>query len=273
VTLTGPLVRLLASQWARYLELVISDDGTNVAVMTQGRGPEFTVQLGALFTLCEIDPVAAARMLTLSRALNHGRCFVRMCFTAGSDAPPRVSVMHRRAMHLEHGLRLIAADEQTQLELRSFAGLLQQSSVHGLVLSARAGDAQMRPAVRFARVVTGRRREAVRMRWTHAASRHAPMGSAVSCWAEHHDALLTREHPLLSMWLQPGSGMRAAEVRIEYPEVAVPSAARILDSRVAEVAARFEQLCAEAERATITHLEVILGSAALPALHACVWAA
>ena len=263
-----PLAKLFASQWASYLELMVSDDGTTVAVMTHGRGQQFTAQIQSLLRSCEIETAAADQILELAAALNHGRCLVQLSFVSGSCPQLEVSVCYRRTMHLDHGLRLIGADATAALDVRGCADLLHRCAISGIALSARRGAAAVRPAVHFTQVVTERRREAVRMRLAHAASHYAPCAAAVSRWAEHHDLLLSPERGVLSVAFTPANATHAAQVDIEYADVPTHAAARLVEEHASAAAERFEQLCARAGRTALSYLEVSLQQAQLPVLHA-----
>jgi hypothetical protein len=263
-----PLAVLLAAHWARYVELMVSDQGASVALMTRGGGREFTARVASVLACCEIEPGVAARMLSLTEALKHRHGFLKLTFTPGGDPRPEVSLLHRRAMSIDRGLQLLAVDSALWDDVQGCAALLRQSCVHGVALTARPGSAQLQPALRFVQVIAAQRREAVRMRLAHVASRYAPCPAAVVCWAEHHDRWLAREHVALSLWLTPGRG-DAAAMRIEYPDVSVPAAAGWLEQRAREdVRARFERLCTAAGRTTLSYLEVGLHQRPVPRLDA-----
>jgi hypothetical protein len=261
------LAGLLTAHWARYAELMVSDAGASVALMTRGGGREFTARIASVLACCEIEPGAAARILSLTEALKHRHCFLKLTFTPGGDPRPEVSLIHRRGLSIDRCLQLLAAAPALRDAVQGCATLLRHRCLHGVALTARPGIAQLRPALRFVQVIGAYRREAVRMRLAQVASRYAPCAAAVSCWAEHHDRWLAREQVALSLWLTPGSG-DSAEVRIEYPDVSVPAAASWLERRVGEVSERFGQLCAAAGRTTLSYLEVGLQQQPNPQLYA-----
>jgi hypothetical protein len=262
-----PLTGLLAVHWNRYAELMVSDQGAAVALMTRGGGREFTARVASVLACCEIEPGAATRMLSLTEALRHRQYFLKLTFTPGGDPRPAVSLIHRRALSIERGLQMLAVDSLLWEDVRECAALLSQRCVHGAALTARPGASQLQPALRFAQVIAARRREAVRLRLAHVASRYAPESAAVVCWAEHHDRWLAREPVALSLWFTPGRGASAV-VRIEYPEVSVAAAAGWLEQRMGEVSARFERLCSVAGRTRLSYLEVGLYPQPVPRLDA-----
>jgi hypothetical protein len=267
-----PLAELFASQWASYLELMVSDDGATVAVMTRGRGSQFTAQIQSLLRSCEIDRAVVEQILALAAALNHGRCLVKLTLASGSRPYLEISVAYRRTMHLDHGLSLIGADASASGAVRDCADLLHKSAISGIALSARRGTAAVRHAVHFVHAVTERRRDAVRMRLAHAASHYAPCAAAVSCWAEHHDLLLSSERRVLSVAFAPANAAQDAQIDIEYADVPTQVAARLVEQHATAAAEHFERLCARAGRSTLSYLEVSLQQAKLPVLYgyACV---
>ena len=255
----------LGPHWTRYLELLASDDGATAGFAIREPSSELLPRLTAVLACCEIDSQVATRMLALAESAQSARCMLRFMFSRG-ESRPEVSVIQRRPLALEQGLQLLGAGIQAIEQVRTCTALLRQASLHGVAITARPRDPQWRGAVRFAHLVTPRRRETARMRLAHAASRFAPCAAAVSCWAERHDGWLAREHTLLSLWLQLAM-VDPATVSIEYPDVAVP-AAGLLEPGSAEIHERFEQLSFAAGRATLSYLEVSLQQARLPRLHA-----
>jgi hypothetical protein len=264
------LTRLFAARWSRHLELMVSDDDTVVAVMTHGRGEQFTAQVQSLLHSCEFETAAADQLAALAAAMNHGRCLLQLSLMPGSSPQLEVSVRYRRTMHLDYGLRLLGADAAASLDVRGCAASLHKSAVSGLELSVRRGASAVRPAVHFTQVVTERRRETVRMRLAHAASRYAPCAAAVTRWAEHHDLLLSPEQRVLSLAFSPASADQDARIVIEYADVPVQAAAQLVEQRAAAAVQCFEQLCARADRHALSYLEVNLQRAQLPVLHAYV---
>jgi len=262
------LATSLTAHWARYAELVISDDGSTLALITRGRGAEFLVRLTAALACCDIEPRAAARMLSLAEAGGSRQHWLELAFTRTGDPRPEISLMQRRVLSAAHGVQLLTLEPAAREQVHDCATLLGHSCIHGVALTARPDSVQLRAAVRFAQTLTARRREAVRMRLAHVLSRHAPCAAAVSCWAEHHDRWITHEHTPLSLWLTPAT--EASEVRIEYPDVSVAAAAGWLEERSSEVSERFAALCAAAGRSGLSHLEVSLQQACVPRLYAAV---
>ena len=262
------LAGLFAAQWSRHLELMTSDDGATVGVLTQGRGEQFTAQIQSLLCSCEIDPAAADQMLALAAALNHRRCLLQLSVTSGSEPQLEVSVRYRRSMHLDHGLRLLGMDAAASRDVRGCAELLHKCDVSGLTLGARRGASQVRQTVHFTQIMTERRRESVRMRLAHAASRFAPCAPAVIRWAEHHDPLLSPERLALAVAFAPASAGQEAQFAIEYANVPVPAAVRLVEQHAAATAERFEELCARADCCDLSHLEVSLQRSQWPVLQA-----
>ena len=255
----------MAPHCADYFELMTTADGGEVAVMTRGRGSQFTAQIQELLQRCDSGRVAQDQLLMLAQALDHPRCLLELTLaTAGCE--PQIRVGLRRSLHIEHALRLINADADVARDVRGFATLLARNTVSAIGLQVGPDANVVRYALHFTQTVTERRRESVRMRIAHAASRYAPSGAAVRCWAEHHDALLTPERYLLGLSFTPASSGLPAHVAIEYANVLPEIAALLRESRAAAVSEHFAQLCLRAARGTLSYLHVGLGAASLPEL-------